>query len=402
MLALIPLLAVLATGDSLPRGVPPSAALEAPGASFAVHRQPAIPLVSVRMSLLADDPPGYAGAGHLIQHLLLPTLRTQVARVGGEVEMERSADALVYTLTGPTKELAFLVGVLRSTLRPPAPTSAALLRASRELAEERLSEWESADQHVRSALRARLFPRDLSAAGTERSATRFQARDIPAIWRRMYQPEQLSVLAVGDVTLTELREAFGTLPSGADVAANEEAEDTVSLAPLVPAEATRGWLGAGYPATGLEPAAVSVTARILHDQLHDQIPGASVTAEHWWTHEGQALVIVIGEPAPLVGAARHALNTLASGLDVRLTERSVRAAARSLRREMLFYSRTPDRMAEILGRFADRSGDPNAAEVFYGQLAEVDLDAVRAVLQHMMDHTPARVEIAASLPPPAR
>lgn len=416
MLQMIPLLAALAVGDSLPVRPslpPPSASGRAEvvaaaraksvdtGASFAVHRQPAIPLVSVRMALLADDPAGYAGAGHLVQHLMLPMLRAQVARVGGEVEMERSADALVYTLTGPARELSYMAGLLESALRPPTPTAAALLIASRELAEERLEEWESADQHIRAALRARLFPGDISAAGTERSATRFEPEEIPEIWRRMYDPDRISILAVGDVSLSELREAFASLPAGAGSGSDEEAADTISLAPLAPAEATRGWLGAGYLASDLEPAAVSVTARIIHDRLQDQLPDADVTAEHWWTHQGQAVVIVLGAPANQVAAARRALNTLASGLDTRITDRSVSEAARSLRREMLFYARTPDRMAEVLGRFSDRSGDPDAADAFYARLQEVDLDAVRGVLQHMVDHTPARVEIEAPRPKPA-
>jgi predicted Zn-dependent peptidase len=403
MLHLIPLLAALAVGDSVPPIDPFSASAVAQGAAFSVHRQPTVPLVSLRMAILADDPPGYAGAGHLVQHLLLPTLQSQVARVGGEVEMERSADAIVYTLTGPTRELPYLAEILRSALRPPAPSDAALLRASRQLAEERLAEWETAEEHVRAAMRSSLFPNDISAAGTERSATRFEAERIPAIWRRIYAPERLSILAVGDVTLEDLQKAFGTLPaSPAGAAEDEEAADTVSLAPLAPAQATRGWLGAGFLATELDPAAVSVTARILRDELQDQLPDADVSAEHWWTHEGQALVVVLGASAPRVDAARRALNTLASGLDTRLTERLVHDAAQSLRREMLFYSRTPDRMAEVLGRFTDRSGDPNAAETFYSRLDEVKLEDVRAVLTHMVEHTPARVEIPAPQPKPSR
>jgi predicted Zn-dependent peptidase len=388
-------MAILAVGDSVP---------VAPAASFSVHRQPAIPLVSLRMALLADDPPGYAGAGHLVQHLLLPTLRTQVERVGGAVEMERTSDAVVYTLTGPSRELPFLADVLRAALRPAAPTAGALLRASRELAEERLEEWESADQHVRSVLRGQLFPGDLSAAGTERSAARFEAEEIPAIWRRMYDPARLSILAVGDVTMSDLQAAFSGLPDRATVRDDDEGDapvDTVSTVPLAPAEATRGWLGAGYLASDLEPAAVSVAARIIQDQLREQLPDASVSAEHWWTHDGQALALIVGAPAPRIAAARRALNTLASSIDTRLTATRVHDAARALRREMLFYARTPERMSEVVGRFSDRDGDPEAADRFYASLDEVDLEAVRDVLGHMLEHTPARVEIAAPRPKPA-
>src|SRR4051812_32837233 len=57
-------LALLAPRDTL-RSRP--AAQEGP-AVVVVHHQPAIPVVALRLSLLADDPEGYAGAGHLLQH----------------------------------------------------------------------------------------------------------------------------------------------------------------------------------------------------------------------------------------------------------------------------------------------------------------------------------------------
>ena len=86
---------------------------------FAVHRQPAIPQVSLRMSLLVDDPPGFAGAGHLIQHLQYASLQNQAQAVGAQVRIERTTDAIVYSVTGPAAELHFLAGILRSTLQPP-------------------------------------------------------------------------------------------------------------------------------------------------------------------------------------------------------------------------------------------------------------------------------------------
>src|SRR5690606_33261449 len=84
-----------------------------------VHRQPAIPLVSLRLSLLVDDPPGLAGAGHLVQHLHHERLRSRARTVGGQVRMERSSDAIIYTVTGPAAELDYLVGLLKETLTVP-------------------------------------------------------------------------------------------------------------------------------------------------------------------------------------------------------------------------------------------------------------------------------------------
>ncbi|MDQ3555983.1 MAG: hypothetical protein M3409_04285, partial [Gemmatimonadota bacterium] len=170
-----------------------------PPGTVAVHRQPALPMVSLRLSLLADDPPGYAGAGHFQQHLVFPTLREEAARVGGHAQVTRTADALVYTVTGPAAELTYLARVLRSALAVPASGQGQMLAAARDLAEERNAEWETAPQHVRARLRGRLFPWQLPAAGTHSSALRLDLASVRAAWAAMYRPERVAVVAVGDV-----------------------------------------------------------------------------------------------------------------------------------------------------------------------------------------------------------
>jgi predicted Zn-dependent peptidase len=393
---LLPLLALLVT-DTTPPARPLETETVQAGVSFVVQRQPAIPVVALRLAILTEDPAGYAGAGHLIQHLLLPTLREQAARVGGLVEMERSSDAIVYTLTGPAAELDYLAGVLRTALQTPRPGQVELLVATRALAEERLAEWETADQHIRSALRARLFPNDISAAGTDGSAERLTAEALPRLWTEMYRPERVSILAVGDVRLGELQTAFANVPARTTARSLPELQDTISLVPLAPAQATRGWLSVGYLANDVDPAAISIATRLLGDDLRRRIPTAEVRAEHWWTHYGQAVVVVVSAPERDLAAARRTLSTAVSTVERDVTAARVTAAARAIRHEMLFYSRTPDRMAEVIGTFADREGDAAAAQQFYGNLEEVGADPVRDALAYLGEQSAVRYEI---LPPP--
>src|SRR3954471_20230357 len=101
MLTLSLALAFAAAPDTL--RTRPAPAQDEP-AVVVVQQQPAIPVVALRLSLLADDPPGYAGAGHLLQHLVLPSLEEQVARVGGRVAAVRGSDGLVYQVVGPASE----------------------------------------------------------------------------------------------------------------------------------------------------------------------------------------------------------------------------------------------------------------------------------------------------------
>lgn len=400
MLALVGILASLAGADSIP-----AAGLEASRAdppAVVVHRQPSVPLVSLRLSVLANDPPGYAGAGHLIQHLLYPSMQERVSRVGGEVQIQRTADAVVYTATGPAAELDYLADLLISTLRPAPPALDALLRVSRELREERLAEWETAPAHTRSMLRAQLFPADISAAGTDRSGAQFTTGQIPAIWDAMFRPERVSVVAVGDVYLGDVQAAFSDLPEARRGGELRVQRDSVILSPLAPAEATRAWVGVGYLATDLEPAAVTAATRLLGDLVRERVPSAQVEAEHWWTHHGQAIVLIAAVPGPELAAARRALDTAVGSLSRNLDFLSVLGTATTLRREMLFYARTPQRMAEVIGQFIDRGGDADATERFFTALDRLDDRDVRQVLEALEDQTPARVEIPPQVLQPRR
>jgi predicted Zn-dependent peptidase len=71
----------------------------------------------------------------------------------------------------------------------------------------------------------------------------------------------------------------------------------------------------------------------------------------------------------------------------------VREAAAGVRRDMLFFARRPERMADVVGQFIDRAGQADAAQRFYADVERVDEDAVRAVLAQLADRTPAAVDI---------
>lgn len=362
-----------------------------------VHRQPAIPLVSLRLSLLVDDPPGLAGAGHLLQHLHYDRLRSAARVVGGQVHIERTSDAIVYSVTGPAAELPYLANLLKGTLVVPEPSVGARLAAERDLTQERMAEWENAATHLRAALRTRLFPGDLSAAGTALSAPRLSDLSLEEMWERLYRQDRIAIVAVGDVEADVVEEAFAQLPAPPPPGPRVAASDTVPLAPLAAAEATRAWLGAGYRGDDLHPATLSVTARLLANHLTATLPDAEVAAEHWWTHHGQAIVLALAVPPRQLATARSRVADAFTRLATTVDDDRVADAAAAIRHDMLFYSRTPDRMAEVLGRFVDRRGDADSAQRFYRDLAEVTTDDVRELLAQL---SRARV-VQAEIPPQA-
>jgi predicted Zn-dependent peptidase len=378
-----------------------AAAQDAPAVT--VHRQPALPMVALRLSIVAPDPPGLAGAGHLVQHLHLASLEEQAARVGGRVQAVRGSDAIVYSLVGPASELPYLAGVLRGALRAPTPSSGELLAALSALAEERAAERETAPRYVRAALRARLFPADLPPAGTELAAARLETSPVAEVWGEIYRPERVSLVAVGDVELEAVQRAFRDLPAapGGGSLGGLFADTVATLEADTP-QATRGWIGRAYAAPEASPAALSVATRLLQTGLRRRMTRSQVEVEHWWTHQGQALALVVATADSLLPAAGRTTSTALEWLGQNLSDAGVRDAAAGVRRDMVFFSRTPERMAALIGEFADRSGDPDAAQQFYAALEEVTADDVRAVLAILSAQDPVALTVRAQRIPEAQ
>lgn len=387
----------LAAADTVPPAPSPPVADQP---AVVVLRQPALPIVALRLSLLADDPPGYAGAGHMMQHLVLPSLEERVARVGGRVQAVRTSDAVVYTVVGPASELDYLAQTLRGVLRAPAPGTAETLQALAALGSERAAEREIAPQYVRSALRARLFPRDLPAAGTEASLARLNTARLAEVWGAMYRPERVAIVAVGDVQVDGVRRAFSDVPAAAGGSLPSLADTIRAFAADTP-QATRAWIGRAWSASDEDPATLTVTARLLRNHLRRRMTRSQVDVEHWWTHHGQALALVVATPDSLVAAARRTSEGSLMALRDALAEGLVRDAAASVRREMLLFSRTPERMADVVGAFADRGEGADAAQRFFAAVDAVTEDDVRALLERMLEGDAVLVEVPAQRIPPS-
>src|SRR5690606_17669331 len=124
--------------------------------------------------------------------------------------------------------------------------------------------------------------------------------------------------------------------------------------------------GGGCPVDAeAAPAPVAAAAHLLANLLSSRLPGSEATGEHWWTHHGRALALIVAVQPRQLSAAPARLLEAPEELLENLTDQRVTAAARAIRHDMLFYSRTPDRMAELIGQFIDRGGDAASAQRFY-------------------------------------
>jgi predicted Zn-dependent peptidase len=132
----------------------------------------------------------------------------------------------------------------------------------------------------------------------------------------------------------------------------------------------------------------------MRNHLRRRMTRSQVDVEHWWTHHGQGLALVVATPDSLVATARRTTEGALAALRDNLDETQVGDAAAGVRREMLFFSRTPERMADVLGAFADRGEGADAAQRFYAAVDAVTEDEVRALLERLLEADAVVVEVA--------
>ena len=209
----------------------------------------------------------------------------------------------------------------------------------------------------------------------------------------MYRPERVAIVAVGDVEVDGVRRAFRDVPAAGGGSARPLADTVRAFAADTP-QATRGWIGRAWSASSEDPAALTVTSRLLRNNLRRRMARSQVDVEHWWTHHGQALALVVATPDSLMPAARRTTEGALAALRDNLDETLVRDAAASVRREMLLFARTPERMADVLGAFADRGEGADSAQRFFAAVDAVTEEDVRALLERLLEFDPAVVEVA--------
>ena len=83
------------------------------------------------------------------------------------------------------------------------------------------------------------------------------------------------------------------------------------------------------------------------------------------------------------GTMRARVRSYLGDLRAALDPAMVRTARAALRSELLVQTRTPDGLAEVIGRHLDATGDADAAPDYLRQLQEIDFEAMIAFLEEV-------------------
>ncbi len=198
------------------------------GAVLLVAERPAIPIVVLRVSVPAGsvhDPADGLGLANLTATLLTrgtarrsgPELDRAIEFVGGSLEAGAGRDGATVTLSVLKKDLALGLDLLAEVLRQPVFPPDELARKVADIQGALRRSEQSPETVAGRALGPMIFPGHpygRPSAGTIESVGKLTRAQVAEFYRLHYRPDGASIVAVGDVTVAEIRQAVMQRLSG--------------------------------------------------------------------------------------------------------------------------------------------------------------------------------------------
>ena len=221
VLAAVLLLVLIVTPVSSRAAVPLAERMTLPdGAVLLVAERPAIPIVVIRVSVPGGsvrEPDDALGLANLTAELLTrgtarrsgPELDRAIEFVGGSLEAEAGRDSATVTLSVLKKDLALGLDLLAEVLLQPTFPQDELTRKVADIqASLRRSEQspEVVAGRTLGPLVAPGHPYGRPPAGTVESVGKLTREQVVSFYRLHYRPDGATIVAVGDVTTSEIRQ----------------------------------------------------------------------------------------------------------------------------------------------------------------------------------------------------
>lgn len=198
------------------------------GAVLLVAERPAIPIVVVRISLPAGsvhDPADGLGLANLTAALLTrgtarrsgPELDRAIEFVGGSLEAGAGRDGATVSLSVLKKDLALGLDLLAEVLQQPVFPPDELSRKVADIQGALRRSEQSPETLAGRALGPMIFPGHpygRPSAGTIESVGKLTREQVVEFYRLHYRPDGASIVAVGEVTVAEIRQALMQRLSG--------------------------------------------------------------------------------------------------------------------------------------------------------------------------------------------
>ena len=411
------------------------------GLTVLVEENRAAPVVALQVWVRvgsADERQGELGIAHLHEHMLFKGTQRrgpgEVARAveasGGEINAWTSFDQTVYHCTLSSRDWRTGLDVLADAVTSAAFDPAELQREIEVVCEEIKRSLDSPSRKVSQALFAAVYaqhPYGRPVIGSEASVRSHSREGILRFYRRWYQPENIVLVAVGDLTAAELvaeAERRFSWPAQVGVPAleappsflpsprrTEEPRRYAPKAVLLREPVKEGQLQLAWPAPSLrhdDVAALDAAALVLShgdaSRLHkvlkrDTLLVTGVSASCYTPRDPGVTVVGMTLPAANVPAAIRAATREVHRLRTEeITDEELELACRLLESDAVYQRETVQGQARKLGFYQSGAGGLEFEERYLTTLAALTPALVREAAERWLD---PRALVAAAVLPPA-
>ena len=399
------------------------------GLTLLVEENHAAPVVAIQVWVRvgsADELPDEAGLAHLHEHMLFKgTARRgpgEIARSieasGGEINAWTSFDQTVYHVVLASQFFAEGMDVLADAVTSAAFDPDELKREIEVVCEEIKRSQDSPTRKLSRELFASSFarhPYGKPVIGTEESVRSFTREGILRFYRRWYQPENTTVVVVGDVEAGEALRLAGKLfafPAG-----------PFEPAPLRPVEPRReeplarlkreplkeGYLSIAWPSPPMvndDVAALDALSIVLGhgeaSRLHramkrDRLLCTEVQASCYTPVDpGLTIVGLTLQPATVYEAVREALSQVYRVRSEEVSAEELSLACRLLESDAVYQRETVQGQARKIGFYQSSAGGVEFEQRYLTQVAQLTPARLREAAERWID--PKAVVLAALLP----
>lgn len=344
---------------------PTIAFVEASG-SFAAAIRITVPFVESRSD---------AGAGYLIQLLAMRRTRRLQEAVGAGVRASRTAQGLVYHVSGAVGDFDHLAGVARELLA--RPESSGFVAARARLEEMTRAERETPRGALRLQLRSSMSSPIPSPAGTPASLDALTHARLVDLWEASHRRGELSLVVVGAIPPEALLSAFADLGEAGPAPEISPAPARASTRPgALRPERIRVWYGEAFPAGDPRDPRSALLMHVASEYLTGLEGEFELHLERWEFAARSWLVMTGAAFSRNAPAMRARIRDYRAEVEASLGPGLVRRARAALQSTLLGEARSPEGLADVIGRHLDATGDPDAASRYLEQLESVDYEAM--------------------------
>lgn len=367
-----------------PPGGPRIIRLPAPGSGLA----------ALRLSIAVEETLIETSTAAILHTLGLEQARAAALPLGVRVGGSRTPWGIAYTIVGPSEEFDYLAYVLRQAVAEPRPGRVELERARARVMAEMERVLETPAGHLAAELRAAVVATALHPVRATTALESVTELTLPALWRRIYRPEAMSVVLVGavpvEVALASLREiGSGTTGTGEVLDTYRGLVDTESPRP----EVLRRWYGEARMAGDITDPHSTVLALLISRWLRELQHGFDSSVQLWDIGRTHVLA-VIGAAYPSDAAAmRRQVQGALSEATANISAEILVPVLAALRFEVFAAARTPWGLAIHAGRYHDATGEPDAGYQYVRALDRVSPESLYRYLNELTARPVTHAEV---------